>query len=161
MRWWIFRCRQGGKWQSRTRGDTISNSHIHPWYVSFFVWHSAHCYVPWTVFLRYFVKLLNLYHIEVLWKLLGPCSPSTSAFYAEEDGQEISHNLTYLGRRGILTTAGGTICKSHSYWTIRRWMFFDQMICQLSIFKVLPWLIWAVSKVNRKIRFSSIVMILR
>uniref|UniRef100_A0A2K6VLD5 Cwf19-like C-terminal domain-containing protein n=1 Tax=Onchocerca volvulus TaxID=6282 RepID=A0A2K6VLD5_ONCVO len=38
--------------------------------------------------------------------ILGSCCPSTSRFYPD-DGVEFSTNLTYLGKRGILNTAGG------------------------------------------------------
>ncbi|KAE9550509.1 hypothetical protein FO519_006283 [Halicephalobus sp. NKZ332] len=38
--------------------------------------------------------------------ILGPCCPSTSQFFPEENA-EFSPNLTYLGRKGILNTASG------------------------------------------------------
>uniref|UniRef100_A0AC34GPV9 Cwf19-like C-terminal domain-containing protein n=1 Tax=Panagrolaimus sp. ES5 TaxID=591445 RepID=A0AC34GPV9_9BILA len=38
--------------------------------------------------------------------VLGPCCPSTSQFYPDENA-EFSPNLTYLGRKGILNTAHG------------------------------------------------------
>uniref|UniRef100_A0A7E4W9E9 CN hydrolase domain-containing protein n=1 Tax=Panagrellus redivivus TaxID=6233 RepID=A0A7E4W9E9_PANRE len=38
--------------------------------------------------------------------VLGPCCPSTSTFYPEENA-EFSPNLTYLGRKGVLNTAQG------------------------------------------------------
>uniref|UniRef100_A0AC35G1K3 CWF19-like protein 1 n=1 Tax=Panagrolaimus sp. PS1159 TaxID=55785 RepID=A0AC35G1K3_9BILA len=38
--------------------------------------------------------------------VLGPCCPSTSQFYPDENA-EFSPNLTYLGRKGILNTAQG------------------------------------------------------
>lgn len=39
--------------------------------------------------------------------ILGPCCPSTVQFYPEKNAEELTENLTYLGRKGILTTATG------------------------------------------------------
>ncbi|VDK44991.1 unnamed protein product [Anisakis simplex] len=38
--------------------------------------------------------------------ILGPCCPSTSAYYPEES-VEFSSNLTYLGKKGVLNTTTG------------------------------------------------------
>ena len=39
-------------------------------------------------------------------QLVGPCCPSTSIYYPENSA-ELSSTLTFLGKKGILTTASG------------------------------------------------------
>ncbi|CAJ0581405.1 unnamed protein product, partial [Mesorhabditis spiculigera] len=38
--------------------------------------------------------------------ILGPCCPSTSAYYPDENA-EITSDITYLGKRGILNSPSG------------------------------------------------------
>lgn len=67
---------------------------------------------------------------------LGPCCSSTAAFYPK-DGGELSLNLTYLGKKGLLTTASGVsvayLSGVESATATNMWNFDAETIDQLLV----------------------------